>query len=93
VRIPRSYLVLAEDKYVLVTQRELLLDIEAFSKYGLIRQEILHVAISTLPWAVQLRKSYDTTSNIYGRVSESDLAVLTNTPINQDLSDYACPDV
>jgi hypothetical protein len=32
--------------------------------YGLIRQELLNVAASTLPWAVQLRNSYDSTSTL-----------------------------
>jgi hypothetical protein len=58
--------------------------------YGLIRQELLlHVA--TLPWAVHLRNSYDTISNV-GEFSESDLAVLSDTR-TRDLSDYAGPDV
>jgi hypothetical protein len=61
--------------------------------YGLIRQELLNVATSTLPWAVQLRSSYDTISNV-GGFSESDLVVLTNTlNLNQDLSDYVWPNV
>jgi hypothetical protein len=59
--------------------------------YGLIRQEILIVATSTLPWAVQLRNSYDTISTM-GGFSESDLVVLTNT-LHQDISDYDGPDV
>jgi hypothetical protein len=59
--------------------------------YGLIRQELLNIATYTLPWAVQLRNSYDTISSL-GGFSNSDLAMLTNT-INQDLSDYAGPDV
>jgi hypothetical protein len=59
--------------------------------YGFIRHELLHVATSTLPWAVQLRNSYDTISNT-GAFSESDLAVVINTLI-QDLSDYDGPDV
>jgi hypothetical protein len=58
---------------------------------GLIRQELLNVATSSFPWAVQLRTSYDTISTM-GGFSESDLVVLTNT-LNQDLSDYAGPDV
>jgi hypothetical protein len=53
--------------------------------YGLIRQEVLNVATSTLPWAVQLRNSYDSISTV-GGILESDLVVLTNTR-NQDLSD------
>jgi hypothetical protein len=57
--------------------------------YGLIRQEILNVATSTLSWVVQLRSSYDTISTM-GGFSESGLVVLTNT-LNQDLSDYAGP--
>jgi hypothetical protein len=59
--------------------------------YGLIRKELLHVAISTLPWTVQSRSSYDAISNM-GEFSESDLVVLTNK-LNQDLSDYIGPDV
>jgi hypothetical protein len=59
--------------------------------YGFIRPELLHIAISTLPWAVQLRGSYDTISST-GGFSESDLVVLTNT-LNQDLSCYDGPDV
>jgi hypothetical protein len=59
--------------------------------YGLIRHELLNVATSTLPWAVQLRSSYDTISTM-GGFSESDLVVLTNT-LNQDLFDCAGPDV
>jgi hypothetical protein len=59
--------------------------------YGLIRQELLNVATSTLPWAVQLRNSYDSISTM-GGFSESDLVVLTNT-LNKDHSDYAGPDV
>jgi hypothetical protein len=58
---------------------------------GLIRQELLNVATSTLPWAVQLRTSHDTTSNM-GGLSESDLVVLMNT-LNKDLPGYAGPDV
>jgi hypothetical protein len=59
--------------------------------YGLIRKKLLHVATSTLPWAVQLQNSYDTISNM-GGFSELDHAVMTKTP-NQDLSDYAGPNV
>jgi hypothetical protein len=59
--------------------------------YGLIRQELLSVATSTLPWAVQLCSSYYTISTM-GGFSESDLVVLRNT-LNQDLSDYVGPDV
>jgi hypothetical protein len=59
--------------------------------YGLIRHELLNVATSTLPWAVQLRSSYDTIPTM-GGLSESDLVVLTNT-LNQDLSHYAWSDV
>jgi hypothetical protein len=59
--------------------------------YGLIRHEVLNVTTSTLPWAVQLRNSYDSISTM-GGCSESDLVVLTNT-LNQDLSDYVGPDV
>jgi hypothetical protein len=58
--------------------------------YGLIRQVVSHVATSTLPWAVQLRNSYDTISNM-GGFSESDLVVLTNT-LDKDLSDSDEPD-
>jgi hypothetical protein len=59
--------------------------------YGLIRHELLNVATSALPWAVQLRNSYDSISTV-GGFSESDLVVLSNT-LNQDLSDYVGPDV
>jgi hypothetical protein len=59
--------------------------------YGLIRQELLNVATSTLPWAVQLRDSYDSISTM-GGFSESDLVVLTST-LNQNLSEIAGPDV
>jgi hypothetical protein len=59
--------------------------------YGLIQQELLNVAFSTLPWAVQLRSSYGTISTMDG-FSESDLVVLTNK-LNQELSDYVGPDV
>jgi hypothetical protein len=59
--------------------------------YGLIRHELLSVATSTLPWAVQLRNSNDSISTMGGFL-ESDLVVLTNT-MNQDLSDYVGPDV
>jgi hypothetical protein len=59
--------------------------------YGLIRQELLNLAIFTLPWAVQLRSSYDTFSPM-GGFTESDIVVLTNA-LNQDLSDYDAPDV
>jgi hypothetical protein len=59
--------------------------------YGLIRQELLNVASSTLPWAAQLRNSYDLISTM-GGFSESDLMVLTNT-LNQNLSDHVGPDV
>jgi hypothetical protein len=34
--------------------------------YGLIQKELLHVATSTLPWAIQLSNSYDTISNMGG---------------------------
>jgi hypothetical protein len=51
----------------------------------------MNVTTSTLPWAVQLRRSYDTISTM-GGFSESDLVVLGNT-LNQDLSDYDGPDV
>jgi hypothetical protein len=43
--------------------------------YGLVLHELLHVATSTLPWAVQVRSSYDMISNM-GEYSESDLVVL-----------------
>jgi hypothetical protein len=59
--------------------------------YGLIRQEILNVATSTSPWAVQLRSSYNLISNV-GGFSELDLVVLSNT-LNQELFDYVGPDV
>jgi hypothetical protein len=59
--------------------------------YGLIRQELLNFATSPLPWAVQLRNLYDSISTT-GGFSESDLVVSTNT-LNQNLSDYAGPDV
>jgi hypothetical protein len=58
---------------------------------GLIRQELLNFTTFTLPWAVQLRWSYDTISTMCGFL-ESDLMVLTST-LNQDLSVYAGPDV
>jgi hypothetical protein len=48
--------------------------------YGLIRQELLNVATSTLPWAVQLRNSYDTNSTM-GEFSKWDRVVLSKTPI------------
>jgi hypothetical protein len=57
----------------------------------LIRHEKLHIATSTLPWAVQLRNSYDTISNMPG-FSELDVVVLTNT-LNQYFSDYAGHDI
>jgi hypothetical protein len=59
--------------------------------YGLIRQELLNVATSTLPWAVQLCSSYDTISTM-GGFSESVIEVLSY-PINQDVSDYVGPDI
>jgi hypothetical protein len=34
--------------------------------FGLIRQELLNVATSSLPWAVQLRNSYDSISTMGG---------------------------
>jgi hypothetical protein len=47
--------------------------------YGLVRQaKLVNIATSTLPWAVQLRNSYDKISTM-GGFSESDLVVLTNT--------------
>jgi hypothetical protein len=52
---------------------------------------LLNVATYTLPWAVQLRSSYDTISTMGGFL-ESDLVVLSKT-LNQDLSDYTRPDV
>jgi hypothetical protein len=58
---------------------------------GLIRHELLYFATLTLPWAVQLRNSYDTIFTM-GGFSESDLEVLINT-LNQDMSDYVGPDV
>jgi hypothetical protein len=76
------------------TLANLIIDYESDSLgplYGLIRQELLNVATSTLPWPVQLRNSYDSISIMDG-FSESDLVVLTNT-LNQDLSDYAGPGV
>jgi hypothetical protein len=51
----------------------------------------LNVATFALPWAVQLRSSHDTISNM-GRFSESDLVVLTHT-LNKDLSDYDGPGI
>jgi hypothetical protein len=57
--------------------------------YGRIRQDILNLATSTLPWGVQLRSLYDTIST-KGEFSESDLVVLTNTQ-RQGLSDYVEP--
>jgi hypothetical protein len=59
--------------------------------YGMIRKKLLHVATSTLPWAVQLPNSYDTISNMGGFL-ESDLAVLINT-LYQHMSDDIGPDV
>jgi hypothetical protein len=59
--------------------------------YDLIRQELLNVATSSSPWAVQLRGSYDTISTM-GGLLESDLVVFTNT-LNQDPFDYVGPDV
>jgi hypothetical protein len=59
--------------------------------YGLIRQELMHVATCTLLWAVQLRNSYDMISNV-GGFSESDFAVLSNT-LNQDIPGYAGPEL
>jgi hypothetical protein len=58
--------------------------------YGLIPHEILHIATSTLTWAVQLRSSYNKTSNFGGL--QSDLVVLTNT-LNQNRFDNDGPDV
>jgi hypothetical protein len=58
---------------------------------GLIRENLLHVATSTLPWAVQLRNSYDLISNMGGCL-ESDLAVLTCT-LSKDLPNYDGPGV
>jgi hypothetical protein len=59
--------------------------------YGLIRQELMNVATSILPRAVQLRYSYETISTMGGFL-ESDLVVLTNT-LNQYLFDDFGPDV
>jgi hypothetical protein len=53
---------------------------------------MLHVTNYTLPWAVELRNSYDTISNT-GGLSELDLAMLTNTLLNQDHSGHVGPDV
>jgi hypothetical protein len=75
-----------------VTLANVITDYESESlgpMYILIRQELLHVAASTLPREFQLRSSDDTISNM-GGFSESDLAVLTHT-LNQDLSNYAVP--
>jgi hypothetical protein len=58
----------------------LIIDYESESlghMYGLIRQELLNVATSILPWAVQLRGSCDMISTL-GGFSELDLVVLTN---------------
>jgi hypothetical protein len=77
-----------------VTLANMIIDYESESlgpMYGLIRQELLFVPISTLPWAVQLGSSCDTISNM-GGFSESDLVVLSST-LNQDFSDYVGPDV
>jgi hypothetical protein len=77
-----------------VTLTNTIIDYESESLghlYGLIRHELLSVATSTLPWAVQLRSSYDTISTM-GGFSESDIVVLTNT-LNQYLSDYVGSDV
>jgi hypothetical protein len=76
------------------TLANLIIDYESESlghMYGLIRPELLNVATSTLPWAVQLRNSYDTISTMGGFL-ESDLVVLSNT-LNNDLSDYVGPDI
>jgi hypothetical protein len=65
------------------TLANLIIDYESeslgYTMYGLIRQELLNVATSILPWAVQLHSSYDTIS-IIGGFSESDLVVLNNSP-------------
>jgi hypothetical protein len=56
------------------TLANLIADYESASldpMYGLIRQELQNVATSALPWAVQLRSSYDTISTT-GGFSESD---------------------
>jgi hypothetical protein len=58
--------------------------------YGLLRRELLNAATFTLPWAVQLRSSYDTIST-RGGFSESDFVVINTR--NQDLFDYVGPDV
>jgi hypothetical protein len=60
--------------------------------YGLIRHELQNVTTSTLPWAVQLRNSYESISANVGGFLESDLVVLPNT-LNQDLSEYVGPNV
>jgi hypothetical protein len=48
------------------------------SMCGLVRQELLNVAISTLPWAVQLRNLHGTISSM-GGFSKLDLVVFTKT--------------
>jgi hypothetical protein len=60
--------------------------------YSFIRPELLNVATSTLPWAVQLRSSYDTISTM-GGFSESDLVAVFINTLNQDLSYFAGPNV
>jgi hypothetical protein len=59
--------------------------------YGLTRHELMLVVTFTLPWAVELRNSYDSISNMGGFL-ESDLVVLTNS-LNQDLFDYIGPNI
>jgi hypothetical protein len=63
------------------TLANLIIDYESESlgpMYGLTQHELLNVATSSLPWAVQLRSSFDTISTM-GGFSESDLVVLSNT--------------
>jgi hypothetical protein len=59
--------------------------------YGLIREELLHVTTSTLPWAVHLRNLYDLISNM-GECLETDIVVLTSA-LSKDLPDYNGPGV
>jgi hypothetical protein len=56
--------------------------------YGLIRQELVNVTTSIVPWSVQLRRSYDTIT-IMGGFSESDL--LATSTLNQNISDNVRP--
>jgi hypothetical protein len=53
---------------------------------GPIRQKLLHVATFTLPWAVELSRSYDTISNMCG-LCVLDVLVLTNI-FNQYPTEY-----